>query len=158
MRTVGPLGFGNVVGFCFPGACTASCRPWPLRGKDPCCAGPPCGALCRVGLDPRSYRLGLDPPDKSTSLCATARSAGQSRHFDILRHARGIVHSAITARRVIERRTSVRCAPKLLTNRTPKSTSAIPATNRLYGMTLRGSVGTRATDDCLCKTVCPARL
>ncbi len=76
---------------------------------------------------------------------ATTRSAGQSRHFDILRHAPGIVLSAITARRVIERRTSVRCAPKLLTSRTPRSTSAIPATNRRHGMTSRVSAGTRAT-------------
>ncbi len=77
---------------------------------------------------------------------ATTRSDGQSRHFDILRHAPGIVLSAIMARRVIERCTSVRYAPKLLTSRTPRSTSAIPATNRRRGMTSRGSVGTRATE------------
>ncbi len=76
---------------------------------------------------------------------ATTRSAGQSRHFDILRHAPGIVLNAIMARRVIERRTSVRCAPKLLTNQTPNSTSAIPATNRRRGMTLRGLAGIRVT-------------
>ncbi len=77
---------------------------------------------------------------------ATARSAGQLRHFDILRHAPEIVRSVILTRRVIERRTSVRCAPKLLANQTPSSTSAIPATNRRHGMTLKGSAGTRATE------------
>ncbi len=77
---------------------------------------------------------------------ATTRSAGQSRHFDILRHAPGIVLNAIMARRVIERHTSVRCAPKLLTSRTPRSTSATPATNPRHGMTSRGSAGTRPTE------------
>ncbi len=77
---------------------------------------------------------------------ATTQSAGQSRHFDILRHAPEIVLSAIMARRVIERRTSVTCAPTLLTSRTLRSTSAIPVTNRRHGITLRGSVGTRATE------------
>ena len=91
-------------------------------------------------------RIHTAPNSERAAPHATTRCDGQSPHFGILRHAQEIARSAIMARRAIERRTSVRCAPRLLASRAPRSTSAIPATNRRYGMTLRGLVGTRATE------------